>query len=323
MRWTGESAEAITAPGLQIPNPVVADGPERRYWFLIRRSMQTETITSRENKWLKKFRAALQGTGPAGGEPIGVEGPRFVEEALQANLEAEVLLITEAGEKHMDRIFRAAAESDGGIPRSRILRTTEKLFASVAGTEAPQGIAGLFAQPRWAFDHLLKTAPIANGANGAGTSPLIVVLAEIQDPGNVGTIIRSAEAFGATGIIAARGTADPLSPKAIRASAGSSFRLPILRGIAMPVVLAQLKLAKVKIFAASARGEKGRKSLNWEIQGPAAIFIGNEGAGLRNDVERAADARITIPMSDAVESLNAGVAASLLLYEIARSRKSS
>ncbi len=285
--------------------------------------MQTETITSRENKWLKKFRAALQGTGPAAKEPIGVEGPKLVEQALQAGLDAEALLVTEAGEKHLERIFQAAAASEGGIPRARILRTTDKLFAGVAGTENPQGVAGLFGQRVWQFEDLLRGAPNADRGRGGSTSPLVVILTEIQDPGNVGTILRSAEAFGATGVVATLGTADPWSPKALRASAGSSLRVPVQRGIAIPVLLAQLKMAQVKIYAASARGEDASNPAKWDMKGPSAIFIGNEGAGLPREVERASDAQISIPMTDAVESLNAGVAASLLLYEVARSRKLS
>jgi TrmH family RNA methyltransferase len=283
--------------------------------------MQTETITSRENKWLKKFRAALQGTGPAAGEPIGVEGPKLVEQALGAALAAEALLVTEAGEAHLERLFKAAAATDGGIPRARILRTTDKLFAAVAGTESPQGVAGLFAQRVWQFEDLLRGGAADDSDLSGRSSPLVVVLTEIQDPGNVGTIVRSAEAFGATGVIATRGTADPWSPKALRASAGSSLRLPVLRGIAIPVLLAQLKIAKVKIYAASARGEDASNPAKLDMRGDAAIFIGNEGAGLPGEVERAADATISISMSDAVESLNAGVAASLLLYEVAKNRK--
>ena len=193
-----------------------------------------DLITSRENRWLKRFRAALRGTGPAEDEPIGVEGPKLVEDALRSGLEAEALLVCESAEPALDAILSAASSSEAGIPRSRILRTTDKLFASVAGTETPQGIAALFRKPDWQFEDVLRGAADENGAR-FGDSPLVVVMAGVQDPGNVGTIVRSAEAFGATGAIAARGTADPWSPKALRASAVSALRLPLLRGIAIPV----------------------------------------------------------------------------------------
>jgi TrmH family RNA methyltransferase len=282
-----------------------------------------DPITSRDNKWLKAFRAALRGGGPASGEPIGVEGPKLVEEAVRAGLHAEALLVSEAGERDVERILQAASESDAGIPRSRILRTTDKLFASVAGTESPQGVAALFRPPEWTFEGVLRGAPSRDGAL-SGDVPLVVVLAGVQDPGNVGTILRSAEAFGATGAIAARGTADPWSPKSVRASAGSALRLPILRGIALPILLAQLRVAQVRIYSANSKGqaegaEKTRRPA--DLREASAIFIGSEGHGLPAEVEHASDAHISVPMSEAVESLNAAVAASIVLYEAARQRK--
>jgi len=288
-------------------------------------SDESDLITSRENRWLKRFRGALRGTGPAESEPIGVEGPKLVEDALRSGLEAEALLVSESAEPALDSILKAASVSEGGIPRSRILRTTDKLFASVAGTETPQGVAALFRAPEWGFEDILRGAADENGAR-SGASPLVVVMAGVQDPGNVGTIVRSAEAFGATGVIAARGTADPWSPKALRASAVSALRLPLLRGIAIPVLLAQLKMAQVKIIATSGRGPDSAQAGSQEspsypdLRDPAAIFIGNEGAGLAREVLHSADGTISIPMHPSVDSLNAGVAASIALFEAARQR---
>jgi RNA methyltransferase, TrmH family len=275
-----------------------------------------EVITSRENKWLKQFRAALQGTGPRDGEAIGVEGPKLIEEALRSGLEAEALLVSEDGERAVTRIFRAAGASDAGIERSRVLRTTDKLFEGVTGTEAPQGVAALFKQRAWTFDDVLRGV-----GELRGSSPLVIVLAAVQDPGNVGTILRSAEAFGATGAVATRGTADPWSPKALRASAGSALRLPVLRGWAIPVLLAQLKMAKVRIYAASSARVDRSEAV--DLREPSAIFVGNESSGVPAEAERAADAVISIPMAETVESLNAGVAASLVLYEAARQRNAA
>jgi TrmH family RNA methyltransferase len=285
--------------------------------------LSEELITSRENKWLKIFRAALRGTGPTEGEPISVEGPKLVEDALRSGLQAEALLVSEAGETELERILRAASESEAGIPRSRVMRTTDKLFASVAGTETPQGVAALFRQPLWQFDDVVRGAAAADGAL-RGDAALVVVLAAVQDPGNIGTIVRSAEAFGATGVVTTRGSADPWSPKALRASAGSGLRFPVLRGMAIPVLLAQLRVAGVKIVAASSHSGAvtgAREDAAADLREAVAIFIGNEGAGLPHEIEHVADARISIPMSVAVESLNAGVAASVVLYEAARQRK--
>ena len=282
-----------------------------------------DAISSRENKWLRLFRAALRGTGPESGEAIGVEGPKLVEEGILWGLEAEAILVSETGEAHLPRILRAAGQSEAGIRRERIFRTTDKLFATCAGTEAPQGVAALFRQRAWNLEDVLRGCAVAGGAF-SGEAPLVIVLAGVQDPGNVGTILRSAEAFAATGAVATRGTADPWSPKALRASAGSALRLPLLRGMAAPVLLAQLKMHQVKIVAASQRAEQHaapRHIAQGILRGASAIFIGSEGAGLAPEIEHAADARVSIPMNESVESLNAGVAASVLLYEAARQRR--
>lgn len=280
-----------------------------------------DVITSRENKWLKQFRAALRGSGPKSGEPIGVEGPKLIEDGLRSGLETEVLLIGESAEREAEAILRAAGETERGISRSRILRTTDRLFRSVAGTEAPQGVAALFRQRAWGLEDVLRGAGEIRGA-----MPLAIALVELQDPGNVGTILRSAEAFGATGAISTRGTADPWSPKALRASAGAALRLPVLRGMAIPILIAQLRIARVKIYAtvAAPAEENSRTSFATEadFREPAAIFIGNEGAGLPVEVQRAADAMLTIPTRPHMESLNAAVAASILLYEAAKQRQS-
>jgi TrmH family RNA methyltransferase len=284
-----------------------------------------ESIASRDNKWLKQFRGALRGTGPAEGEPIAAEGPKLVEEGVRSGLEAEALLVSETGERHLECILQAASESDSGIPRSRIFRTSDKLFESVAGTEAPQGVAALFRQHGWTFDDVMRGRASLSGAYRSD-SPLIVVMAAVQDPGNVGTIVRSAEAFGASGVVGTRGAADPWSPKALRASAGSALRVPLLRGMAIPILLAQLRVAGVRILAAGSRSHdtaaaKDAGTRITDLRGGCAIFIGNEGAGLPSEVEHAADDWVSIAMNEDVESLNAGVAASVILFEAARQRR--
>ncbi|MGB8523465.1 MAG: RNA methyltransferase [Candidatus Acidiferrales bacterium] len=284
-----------------------------------------DCITSRDNKWLKQFRAALRGTGPAEGEPIAAEGPKLVEEGVRSGLETEALLVSENGERHLERILLAASESDSGVPRSRIFRTSDKLFESVAGTEAPQGVAALFRQHEWSFDDVMRGRANFDGAY-RGDLPLIVVMAAVQDPGNVGTIVRSAEAFGASGVVGTRGAADPWSPKALRASAGSALRVPLLRGMAIPILLAQLRVAGVRILAAGSRPNATAAARDAgtpipDMRSGCAIFIGNEGAGLPSEAEHAADDWISIAMNEDVESLNAGVAASVILFEAARQRR--
>lgn len=277
-----------------------------------------ELLTSRDNRWLKEFRLALRGGVPTAGECVGVEGVRLVEEALRTGLPIEAVLFSATGERHRERLdplLRTLA----GAPL-RVLRTTDRLFAGVADTETPQGVAALVRPRQASFDDLMRRGP---------AELLIVLLAGVQDPGNVGTILRTAEAFGATGAAACAsghtGTANPLAPKALRASAGAALRLPILHGVAISILLAQLRVAGVRVYAASSEASEMQAppllrpgQADWS--GPCAVLIGNEGSGLPAEIEKAADARLRIPIASAVESLNAAVAAAVLLYEAARQR---
>jgi RNA methyltransferase, TrmH family len=274
-------------------------------------------LTGRDNRWLKKFRAALRAGEPSADGSIGVEGPHLVEEALRAGLPIEAILASAAGERHLGKLVPLVPP---GIP---VLRTTDRLFAGVADTQTPQGIAALVCPRVASFDDLVRGRP------------LVVVLVGVQDPGNVGTILRAAEAFGATGVATCAsgslGTANPLSPKALRASAGSALRLPLVHCVAAGVLLAQLRVTAVKLYAASpakhsSAKQEGRAVLNpWEVdlRGPSALLVGNEGAGLPLEVKNSADALVRIPLQSGVESLNAAVAASVLLYEAARQRGGS
>ena len=265
-----------------------------------------DTITSPENRWLKTFRAALRRPGPPDDGWVGIEGPRLVAEALRSDLEVSALIVSPSGERHLE------ATGSSSFSGCQILRTTDRLFSGIAGTETPQGIAALVRPRPATFDDLLR-----------GGVPLVVVLVGVQDPGNVGTILRSAEAFGSTGIVVARGSAYPWAPKTLRASAGSALRLPILAGIAAPVVLAQLRIAGLKLFAATLHDLPSPTALSPEaadLRGPVALLVGSEGSGLPAEIERSADLLLRIPVAAPVESLNAAIAASVLLYEAARQR---
>ena len=267
-----------------------------------------EAITSRENRWLKLFREALRDGFLPAQKLIGIEGPHLIGEALRSGLAFDACLVSTTGEKHLG----ALPPTD--LRGARILRTSDRLFNAVAGTEHPQGIAALLRARDWSFDDILR-----------GDIPLVVVLAGVQDPGNVGTALRSAEAFGATGFAATRGTADPWSAKALRASAGSALRLPLLRGMAPAVLLAQLRVAGLIILAATSKATpRDAKAIPLsaapQLSSACAIFIGSEGAGLAPEILHSADAQIAVPMAAGVESLNAGVAASVILYEAARRR---
>jgi RNA methyltransferase, TrmH family len=291
-------------------------------------------LTSRDNRWLKEFRMALRGGLPTESGAVGVEGVRLVEEALRSGCSIEAVLFSESGERHHDRLASLISRPEIAFPT---LHTTDRLFEGLADTEHPQGVAALV-QPRVStLDDLLR-------APASACSPLLVVLAGVQDPGNVGTILRTAAAFGATGAVTAAsgqsGTASPFSPKALRASAGAALHLPILPGMSLAILLTQLKIANVRTLASSvhevspsAVGAQHAAPLPgtiapllspWDVDWcePVALLVGNEGAGLPEEVERSADARIRIPMASGIESLNAAAAAAVLFYEAARQRNS-
>jgi len=309
-------------------------------------------LTSRDNRWLKEFRMALRGGLPTESGFVGVEGVRLTEEALQSGCPIAAVLFSESGERHRERLAPFLHSDQIAFP---ILRTTDRLFEGLADTEHPQGVAALV-KPRVAtLDDLLSATTVASAE---ACSPLLVVLAGVQDPGNVGTILRTAAAFGATGAVTAAsgqsGTASPFSPKALRSSAGAALHLPILAGMPLGILLTQLKLANVHTLASSAhvvsandRGEHAKVArgfslspatadtfrttvhpdsasplLPWQVDWcqPIALLVGNEGSGLPEEIERSADARIRIPMASGVESLNAAAAAAVLFYEAARQR---
>jgi RNA methyltransferase, TrmH family len=278
-------------------------------------------ITSRDNRWLKRFRACLGGDEDGDGV-VGVEGVRLVEAALGSGLPVEALLVSDSGERHLARLAASIASE------MQILRTTDRLFAGIADTQTPQGVAALV-RP--------KVATVEDMLRGVA---LVAVLVGVQDPGNVGTILRAAEAFGATGAATCSaggvGTANPLGTKALRASAGSALRLPIVRGMSCAILLAQLRVSAVKLYA-GVRDSDARLDRNggdgpplvrpWEAdwKSPVALLIGNEGAGLDDEIVRSCDARVSIPQehvgkTSGVESLNAAMAGSVLLYEAMRQR---
>ncbi|HKW32543.1 MAG TPA: RNA methyltransferase [Candidatus Acidoferrum sp.] len=264
---------------------------------------------------------ALRGGLPTESGFVGVEGMRLVEEALRSGCPIQAVLFSESGQRHHERLAPLIDRPEMAFPT---LHTTDRLFEGLADTEHPQGVAALVKPRENSFDDLVNSA-------GSACASLLVVLAGVQDPGNVGTILRTAAAFGATGAATAAsgvsGTASPYSPKALRASAGAALHLPILAGMSLPILLTQFKIAGIRTLASSARtSEDGGQPLlaPWQVDWcqPIALLVGNEGAGLPEEIERSADARIHIPMATGVESLNAAAAAAVVFYEAARQRNS-
>jgi RNA methyltransferase, TrmH family len=266
--------------------------------------MPVRVVESKDNARLKELRKALAGVGRgAQGRAgrVGIEGPHLLEEALHAGLRVATIFVAQGAE----RLLSALPVP----PETEILRLPAKLLNSALATETPQPIAALVEAPDWSWPHILGARP-----KGAA---LVVVLDGIQDPGNLGTILRSAEAFGATGVVSLPGTVSAWNPKTVRASAGSVFRVPLL-AVSERECLEKLHEAGVKILATTVHAAQPAELV--DMAGPVALIIGNEGNGVADDLAAKADARIIIPCPGPVESLNAAVAASVLLYEAARQR---
>ncbi len=262
--------------------------------------MPVRNIQSKDNARLKELRKALNAPGRGAQGLAGIEGPNLLEEALRAGLHVKTIFVAQGAERLLDKLQ---------VKRDvEVLQMPKRLLDEALATETPQPIAALVERPNWSWSHVL---------NQNHEKTLVLVLAGIQDPGNLGTILRSAEAFGATGVVSLPGTVSAWNAKAVRASAGSVFRVPLLAA-SEAEAFEQLEKVGVKVFASTSRGAESVDRI--ALAGPVALLIGNEGNGVPAAMARRADGQITIPYPGPVESLNAAVAASVLLYEASRQR---
>jgi TrmH family RNA methyltransferase len=266
--------------------------------------MPIRIVQSKQNSRLKDLRRALAHPGRDASGLAGIEGPNLLEEALRAGLRVTTVFVAQGSEQLLEG-FALPAETE-------VLLLPRELLDSALATETPQPVAALIEPPAWSW------ADVLGGANK--TAPLIVVLAGLQNPGNLGTILRSAEAFGATGILSLPGTVSEWNPKAVRASAGSVFRLPLL-AVSAEDCFTLLRKASVKIWTTAVHGAEAADCI--DLRGPVALMIGNEGNGVPQELAAQADGAVTIPCPGPVESLNAAVASSVLLYEASRQRRSA
>jgi len=265
-------------------------------------------IEGRHNAVVKELRQAFAHAELTEDGDCAIEGVRVVEEAIRSGLRFRAVFFRESAQNHAERILPQI-----GAHVETIL-LPDKLFDGAVPSETPQGVAALVRLKEFSLDGVLERAPVGP----------VVVVAGLQDPGNLGTILRSAAAFGSAGAVLGEGTVSPFNAKVIRASAGSLFRLPFVLAKSaggLEAIASKFRAHGVRMIATSSH--KGTPLDQAKLAGPAAIFIGSEGSGLPRSLMAQVDETVAIPHSPQVESLNAGVAASLVLYEAARQRRAA
>ena len=263
-------------------------------------------IEGRHNAMAKELRHAFARSERTEDGYCAIEGLRLVEEAIRSGLRFRAIFFKESAQTVAERLLPQIGS------HVETLLLPDKLFDASVSSETPQGVAALVRFKEFSFDDVTERLQVGP----------IIVLAGVQDPGNVGTILRSAEAFGSAGVVLGEGTVSPFNSKVIRASAGSIFRLPVIVAKAsdeMDKILAAMRQAHVRLIATSSH--KGTALDQATLTSPCAIFIGNEGSGLPRALMAQVDELVAIPHRPQVESLNAGVAGSIVLYEAARQRQ--
>ena len=270
-------------------------------------------ITSRQNAAVKRARALAHGKDVSTSAVMLVEGVRLIEDSLTEGIRYDTVLVsprlegTERGAALRERLLRSG---------NTLLEATDDVLQAISDIAADQGVAGLAYKRAWKLKNMLP----------AGRAALVAVVWGVQDPGNLGTIIRTADAAGATGVIAAFRSACPCNTKCIRATMGSIFRLPVIEVNAEEAPLRELstqvlhELRQHGVILVGTSVASGIKHTEVDFRRPVAIVLGGEGAGVPEAVQDLCALSVRIPIRREVESLNVASAAAVLLYEAARQR---
>lgn len=264
--------------------------------------MTEETITSRKNPLVARARGVREGREKG---LVFVEGVRLCEEAAGAGVEFDFALVSPSVEESERGAALVRRLRESG---QRLVRASESVIASVADTKTPQGVVAIAKRPRTGVEAIARTS----------ATPLVVIIHAANNPSNMGAMLRVAEAAGATGVITTKGSTDPLSPKALRGSMGSAFRLMLWTGATFEEAIRWCADNKIRTVATSAGAPRTHTEIDWTH--PRAVVLGPEAAGLSEREARAADERVRIPMRAPVESLNVAVALGVILFEAARQR---
>ncbi len=268
------------------------------------RSILHREVASPQNPLLKRIRSALRRGELTSDGYCVIEGSRLLEEAIQSKVEIGAVVVSHSAETQLAHFERVANL------REKTTAVPDKILRALSQTETPQGILALVRLPQHSLEQCLSRP-------GA----VIVVLVGLQDPGNLGTILRATEAFAGTACLLTRGTVSLYNAKAVRAAAGSLFRLPVFSDLGLEETLQLCREHRLQTVGLSPHAPVALPEL--DLTRPLAFFIGNEGGGLPNDIGRRVDTMARIPMAATVESLNAAMATGIALYEMAGQRGGS
>ena len=261
-----------------------------------------ERISSRQNPLVRRFRE-LSSSEPRNAHDVLLDGEHLVREAIASGIRIEVAAVrVDAADLALGALAREMADAGG-----RVIEVTTSVLAAMSPVREPSGIVAIASLPRASVTSAL-----------AGEPQLAFLLHGVQDPGNVGAIVRAGEACGATGVIAGEGCADPYGWKGIRGSMGSIFRVPVAHKVSLIDAVHAAKSRGVRVLAAVPHG--GDLLPTVDLSRPVAILLGGEGPGLPRVLLEHADATLSVPMRKPVESLNVSVAAALIAYEASRQR---
>jgi len=258
-------------------------------------------LTSRRNPVVARYRDVAHGDADG---LLLLDGPHLVADALAANVKIEHAVVASAASDDAEIRPLVAQLEARGIDTAF---ASSSVMAGVSPLRSPSDIVAIARRPNPDMSRSF-----------AGRCPLVVIVTDIQDPGNLGAIVRVAEAAGATGVVASGISADPFGWKALRGSMGSTLRLPVSRADDVERAVADARANGCRVIATAPRG--GRSIFDVDLRPPTAVLIGGEGQGLPSALIHAADERITIPMQAPVESLNAAVTAAVVVYEARRQR---
>lgn len=260
------------------------------------------TITSRHNPLVARFRSAQIGRLPR--EQVLLDGARLIEDAQDSKVRIDIALFSVSALKGDARLMGLAKRlADSG---AKVLTASEVVMRATSPVQTPSGVVAIAIHRPYPITRIMN-----NVKNG-----LVLVAVGVQNPGNVGSIIRTAEAGGANAVIATEGTADPFGWKALRGAMGSSFRLPVATTTDLNKLLSAAKQHGAKVVAAVPRGGTGLYDA--DLTAPTFLLVGQEGVGLEQKIGIDIDLRLSVPMRRGVESLNVSTAAALIIYEARR-----